>query len=53
MSIKEYKEKIIATVKQMELEHGCNVRKVEVDVVTECGTYSGFKETKYEVEIEM
>ena len=53
MSIKEYKEKIIATVKQMELEHGCNVRKVEVDVVTEVKMYQGCYETKYEVEIKM
>lgn len=31
MSIKEYKEKIIHTIEQMEMEHKMSVERIEID----------------------
>ena len=38
MSIKEYKEKIIHTIEQMEMEHHMSVERIEIDTeVTDLG----------------
>lgn len=49
MTIQEYKEKIIHTIEQMEMEYGMNVERMEIVTELEsrgCGSYVkkwGFK----------
>lgn len=55
MTIDEYREKIISVVKEMEAEHGFEVKKVTVDTTKhECG-FTGWPVSfarTYEVDIE-
>ena len=44
MTIQEYKEKIIHTIEEMEMEHGMNVERVEI--TTDVKIYDGVGYTK-------
>ena len=42
MSIKEYKEKIIHTIEQMEMEHKMSVEQIEIDTEVEDLGYGNY-----------